>query len=108
MISSSQIRDQLALYLDNRTDLASFQDWFIENSWNVHQSGSQATESLAFAVQELLADYSSGYLKPKQLRAELNRVVHADTRLVELAETYAVPFMTATAPLFSAVAYVRS
>jgi hypothetical protein len=86
MVSSSQIRDILSQLLDNKVDLDAFEDWLIQNTWNIHQSGSTAAEALTFAIEESLSEYSSGHLGEKELRNELSQVLHADTRSVAIAD----------------------
>ncbi len=86
MVSGSQIRERLAKFLDNAIDLESFEDWFVKNTWNIHQSGSEAAVSLTFAVEESLSEYSSGHLDYNKLRAELSQLLHAETKSVEFAD----------------------
>jgi hypothetical protein len=78
MVSSSQIREQTALFLDKRVDLDSFEDWLVQNTWNIHLSGSSAAEALTFAIEESLAEHSSGHIGDDELRKELNQLVHRD------------------------------
>jgi len=75
MVSSSQIREQMARFLDGSIDLTIFEDWLISNTWNIHQDGSEAAESLTFAIEEALADHSSGRMTEQQLRKELYDII---------------------------------
>lgn len=86
MVSSSQIRDYLAQLLDNKIDVGVFEDWLIQNTWNIHQSGSTAAEALTFAIEESLSEYSSGHLDEIRLHEELSQVLHAETKSVEIAD----------------------
>jgi hypothetical protein len=86
MVSSSQIRDILSQLLDNKVDLDAFEDWLIQNTWNIHQSGSTAAEALTFAIEESLSEYSSRHLDKKKLCDELSQVLRADTKSVEIAD----------------------
>lgn len=86
MVSSSQIKAELARFLNREVDLNSFEDWLIQNTWNIHLSGSVAAESLAFAIEESLAEYSSRHLADKELRDELGLLLHAETRVVNIAD----------------------
>jgi hypothetical protein len=79
MVSSSQIRNRLAMFLDGLIDLDAFEDWFVQSTWDIHLSGSKAAETLTFAVEESLSEYSSGHLNEQQLRNELYDIVHRDT-----------------------------
>ena len=78
MVSSSQIREQLAMFLDGRINLDGFEDWFVQNTWNIHQSGSRSAEALTFAIEESLSEYSSHHLTEEELRTELRSLARAE------------------------------
>jgi hypothetical protein len=86
MVSSSQIREQLALLLDNRIDLDQFEDWFVQNTWNVHLSRSLAAESLTFAIEESFSERSNGLLSDKALYSEFAKLLNAETTTFEFAD----------------------
>jgi hypothetical protein len=73
------------MLLDERIDLDSFEDWLVQNTWNIHLSRSAAAEDLTFAVEELLSEHSSGHLDERELRRELSRLLHRDTVTVVFA-----------------------
>lgn len=81
MVSSSQIREQLVNFLDGRIDLDAFEDWFVQNTWNIHSSGSRSAETLTFAIEESLSEYSSHHLTEQELRSELRSLVHSESRV---------------------------
>jgi len=85
MVSSSQIRERLSLFLDGQIDLEAFEDWFVQNTWNIHLSGSVAAESLTFAIEESLSEYSSEHLSLKELRDELSQILDADNKVMQIA-----------------------
>lgn len=76
------------MFLDNRLDLDSFEDWFVQNTWNVHQSGSSAAEDLTFAVEESIAEYSSRHISESELKAELSQLLERDNVIVVIADAY--------------------
>src|SRR5580704_18177933 len=84
MVSSSQIKEWLSKFLDGQISLDAFEDWFVQNTWNIHLSGSIATESLTFAVEESLSEYSSRHINERQLRQELAAILHAENKVVEV------------------------
>lgn len=84
MVSASQIRQKLAAFLEGCIDLDSFEDWFVQNTWNIHQSGSIEAESLTFAVEESLSEYSSMHLDERGLRNELYRLLQLVNQDVEI------------------------
>jgi hypothetical protein len=86
MVSGSQIRERLSLFLDGQIDLEAFEDWFVQNTWNVHQSGSVVAESLTFAIEESLSEHSSGHLNDEELRGELSQILHAENQVAMIAD----------------------
>jgi hypothetical protein len=80
MVSSSQIKEQLAQFLARRISLDTFEDWLVQNTWDIHRSGSIAAESLAFAVEESLSEYSSQHLSERELRSELSTLIYQENR----------------------------
>jgi hypothetical protein len=84
MVSSSQIRAYLAMLLDDSIDLQTFEDWFVRNTWNIHLSGSVAAESVTFAIEESLSEYSSRHIDEQRLRQELSQILHAENKVVEV------------------------
>ena len=84
MVSSSQIRAELAMFLCGHFKLDIFEDWFIRNTWNIHLSGSTAAEALTFAIEESLSEYSSGHIDERELRQELALILHAENKVAEV------------------------
>lgn len=82
MVSSSQIKQQLARFLDGRISFEAFEDWFAQNTWNVHLSGSVAAEELTFAVEESLSEYSSKHIGEKELRDELGNLIQRENKML--------------------------
>ncbi len=68
------------MFLDSRIDLDEFEDWFLQNTWNIHLNGSAAVEELSFSVEESLSEYSSRHIAPSELRRELSELVHRDNK----------------------------
>ena len=85
MVSSSQIRELLSQFLGGQIDLDSFEDWFVRNTWNIHSSGSVAAESLTFAIEESLSEYSSQHLSLEELRDELSQILGAENKFVQIS-----------------------
>lgn len=71
MITESQIRERLAAFLTNAIPLDEFEDWLVQNSWNMHQDSDPAAQELAGAIDLRLSEHSSGHLRENQLRDEL-------------------------------------
>jgi hypothetical protein len=103
MVSSSQIREQLAQFLDGQISFDKFEDWFLQNTWNIHLSGSVAAEDLTFAVQESLSEYSSGHIDERGLRNELRDLVYRDNSVLVFSDapTFSWSAITFPAPAFA-------
>ena len=72
MITANNIREKLASYLANGIDLDSFEDWVVQNTWNIHLSSDLDAAQLAFSVELLLAEYSNDDLSEAALRDKLS------------------------------------
>jgi len=111
MVSASQIREKIIQLLDARIELDDFEDWIVLNTWNIHLSGSAAAESLAFAVEESLAEHSSGHITIDGLRAELLDLVERENIIVTVAHIsggYVGPMISWRATSSSPTAWVPS
>ena len=86
MVSSSQIKAQLARLLEGRIDLDNFEDWFVHNTWNIHHSGSAAAENLTSAIEESLSEFSSRHIDEQDLQRELREILESDTRVVNVLD----------------------
>lgn len=84
MVSSSQIKERLALYLANRISLGQFEDWFVPNTRDIRKTRSKAAMVLTFAIEGTLAEYLSRILDDKELRDELFQILHADNTILEI------------------------
>jgi hypothetical protein len=82
MVSSSQIKQQLAKFLDGQISFEAFEDWFAQNTWNVHLSGSAAAEELTFAVEESLSEFSSRHINENELRDELGGLIQRENKVM--------------------------
>ena len=71
MVNYSQISEELARYLNGKIDLDSFEDWVVVNTRNIHLSQDSKAEALAFAIEESLAEHSSGHISESQVKDEL-------------------------------------
>src|SRR3990170_8748980 len=71
MVTESEIRCYLVQFLDKDIDLDTFANWFAENTWNIHRQEDQSAQELAYSIELLLAEHSSGHLSKDELRTEL-------------------------------------
>lgn len=82
MMSSSQIKKQISRLLDDQIVLQDFEDWLVQNTWNVHLSGSAEVEDLTFATEEALAEYSSERINKQELQKRLGELVYRDIKVL--------------------------
>jgi hypothetical protein len=92
MVSSSQIREHLSMLLDSQVDLESFEDWFVKNTWNIHLGGSVAAESLTFAIEESLSEYSSRHINEQILLQELSQVLSSENMVFRVEDVPRVAY----------------
>ena len=85
MVSSSQIKEQLARYLEDRISLAQFEDWFIPSTRDIRKSHSDAAIMLSFDVEGALVEHSSGILNDDEFRNDLTQLVYRDNMFVTFA-----------------------
>lgn len=79
MIAESQIRAKLGSFLSKDMSLDRFEDWLVQQSWNMHKDSSESAQKLASAIELRLAEYSSGHLDEAGLRDELREFVNSYT-----------------------------
>jgi hypothetical protein len=99
MVSASQIRNELSFALAGILSLDDFEDWLIENTWSIHNTGSKAAEALTFAIEGAFSEYTSERISEKQLREELSKVVFSETATVEIND--ALPNLWSAEPIWS-------
>jgi len=70
------------MFLQGESDLDSFEDWFVRNTWNIHLGGSIAAENLTFAVEESLSEFSSRHINESELRHEFGNLIQRDNTFI--------------------------
>jgi hypothetical protein len=98
MVSSSQIRHRMFEYLRGHIDLATFEDWFVQSTWNIHLAGSRAAEVLTFAIEESLSEFSSEHLSEDELRSELTEILYAETQIVPFSNESSPKIQVVSSP----------
>ena len=73
------IRDHLGDYLAGGSTLNELQDWLIRATRKMDERASPSAVQLAYAIELVLAELSSGYLTPEQLRADLISIAESET-----------------------------
>ncbi|MFT4039703.1 MAG: hypothetical protein QM692_16095 [Thermomicrobiales bacterium] len=72
------IRNHLAGYLGGRESLDRFTDWIVGAVWNIEQADEPAAATLGYAIELVLADWTSGLLDPAERDAGLHALVLAE------------------------------
>lgn len=90
MVSSSQIREQIARFIDRQIDLQALRSWLVKNTWDISKSGSVAAESLTFAIEEIFSDYSDQLINAKELRNQLFALLNAENKIIEIGHADSV------------------
>jgi hypothetical protein len=71
MITEAQIQQQLFGYLTRALSLNEFEDWLVQQSWNMHRDSSEAAQRLVGLIELRLAEYSNNHLTDDALEREL-------------------------------------
>ena len=77
MLAYAELRDHLIQFLSGDLPLDSFEDWFVQSSWNMHKDSDLHAQRLAYAVELRLAEYNNGHLPEADLQNELRQLVNS-------------------------------
>ena len=72
MVTTNDIQEKLASYAAHGIDLDAFEDWVAQRTWNIQQSHDVDVQRLAYAIELLLSEHSSGDLSDTALERELS------------------------------------
>ncbi len=75
MLVESKLRNDVIRLVEGKLSLDDFEDCFVAESWNMHQSNSPSAVALASAIELRLAEYSSGHLSEEDMKSELSKLV---------------------------------
>lgn len=77
------IRHHLTQFLTGALSLNELQDWLVNATWNMEATASSEAVQFAYAVELALAEFSSGFLTPEQLEADLLELANSANTVVE-------------------------
>jgi hypothetical protein len=86
MVSVEELRAKVAAYLQGRTSLDEFDEWFSANTWNMHRDNDPEAQRIAGAIELLLAEHSSGHLTDSQLLVRLLPLADPKTAFIPSAD----------------------
>ena len=72
-----ELREELAKLLSKEIPLESFEEWFVQRSWNMHKNSDSYAQRLASAIELRLAEYDNGDLPEEDLHRELAQLAHS-------------------------------
>lgn len=67
MIREADIYEALVRFLAGEISLDDFEDWFVQQSWNMDLDSDESAQQLASAIELKLAEYSNGHLSNNEL-----------------------------------------
>lgn len=73
------IREALRRYVGGKITIDEFQDWFVPQSWNIHQRADPSTVDLAYEIDLRLAEYSNGDRTEDELKRILRPLIRTVT-----------------------------
>ena len=71
MINVNEIRNHLASYLAQHVSFSEFEDWLIDNSWNMHKDSSNEAQELVNEINASIYEYLDKHVDEHQLKAKL-------------------------------------
>ncbi len=71
------IRHHLTRYLAGDLSLNELQDWLVNATWSMEATASSDAVQLAYSVELVLAEFSSGFLTPDELRSDLLEIAES-------------------------------
>lgn len=79
------MRRHLADYLAGNLTLNELQDWLVNATWNMETRAFPQAVQHAYSIELVLAEFSSGFLTPDQLRADLLEIAERANVAAEAA-----------------------
>lgn len=90
MITETEIRRKLVALLERRVSLAQFQDWLVEQSWNMHKDSSAEAQQLVSEIELALSEYSNRHLAESELHQKLWAALHQIAVAVQINDDASV------------------
>lgn len=74
-MSDLELREHLANFLDGKLSRDEFEDWLVQESWNIHKSSDIGARRLVYAIELRLAENEQGHLPDEELHRELAQIL---------------------------------
>jgi len=103
MLTVEQLAERIEEYRSGSMSLSAFEDWFCDQSWNIHQTKKQNEIDAVFAVEAALARRHSDGLDEQHLKLELDNairpfVLRRQVRIVALSSASPQEIQLGNAP----------
>lgn len=71
---ANQIRSQIERCVSGKSSLDEFRAWFVPVSWNIEESADAEAVKLAYRIEGILGEASSGHWTDQELMEELTQI----------------------------------
>jgi hypothetical protein len=71
MVLEKEIRSWLRRYLRNEISFQTFEDWFVDATWNVQREGGESAGALTYAIERHIAEFTSNSKTEAQMKRAL-------------------------------------
>ncbi len=69
------IRRQAERLITGKLSFASFEDWFVDETWDIGRSGDSAAIELTYEIERLIAEVTSGHRSVESFRDSIARLL---------------------------------
>ena len=86
MISKDQIRERLIDYLAGNLLFEQFEDWLIDQSWDMHQASPRDAQEMVLDIKEAIYQYLDRYIDEDALKQKLYPLVESASATIIIGE----------------------
>ena len=79
MLRIEELREQLASYIANEIPFSVFEDWLIDQSWDMHKDSPVDAQELVHSINESIFKYLDQYISEAVLKRELLALIKDQT-----------------------------
>jgi hypothetical protein len=78
MVTTEEIRNELARHLQGEITLCKFDDWLTRRSWNMHLDSPRDAQSLVGSLEWIMAEHHARHLSNAALKGEFLALAHGE------------------------------
>jgi hypothetical protein len=86
MLRIEELREQLASYIANEIPFAVFEDWLIDQSWDMHKDSPVDAQELVHSINVSIFKYLDQYISEAALKREMLALIKDQTVYVFIGE----------------------